>query len=77
MLGIWIDSAGTPFYCTRFRIFAHISCRDHAGGNEDLCKLVKNLTVCGADERIGALNKKVGDGDIIHVSQPYFYELPE
>ena len=41
--------------------------RDHAGGNEDLCKLVKGLTVCGGDERIGGLNKKVEDGDKLKV----------
>ena len=43
-------------------------CRDHAGGNEELCKLIKNVTVCGGDERIGALNKKIHDGDQLHVS---------
>jgi len=40
---------------------------DHAGGNEELCKLVKGLTVCGGDERIGALNKKVEDGDKLKI----------
>lgn len=40
---------------------------DHAGGNEDLCKLIKNLTVCGGDDRIGALNKKVEDGDKLKI----------
>eukprot|EP00057_Strongylocentrotus_purpuratus_P032092 XP_786600.3 PREDICTED: hydroxyacylglutathione hydrolase, mitochondrial-like [Strongylocentrotus purpuratus] len=36
---------------------------DHAGGNEKLVKLASGLTVCGGDDRIGALNKKVGHGD--------------
>ena len=33
--------------------------RDHASGNEKLVSLVPGLTVCGNDERIGALNKTV------------------
>ena len=37
--------------------------RDHAGGNENLVKLVNGLTVCGGDDRIGALNTKVSHGD--------------
>jgi len=40
---------------------------DHAGGNEEMCKLVKGLTVCGGDDRIGALNKKVEDGDKLKI----------
>ncbi|XP_022084961.1 hydroxyacylglutathione hydrolase, mitochondrial-like isoform X2 [Acanthaster planci] len=36
---------------------------DHAGGNKDLVKLVSGLTVCGGDDRIGALNKKVKHDD--------------
>ncbi|XP_031562767.1 hydroxyacylglutathione hydrolase, mitochondrial-like [Actinia tenebrosa] len=36
---------------------------DHAGGNEELVSLVSGLTVCGGDDRIGALNKKVSHGD--------------
>ena len=39
-------------------------CRDHAGGNEELARLVKGLTVCGGDDRIGALSKKVGHEDV-------------
>ena len=42
-------------------------CRDHAGGNEELAGLVKGLTVCGGDDRIGALSKKVGHGDQLKV----------
>ena len=42
-------------------------CRDHAGGNGELAGLVKGLTVCGGDDRIGALNKKVGHGDQLKV----------
>jgi hydroxyacylglutathione hydrolase len=36
---------------------------DHAGGNEELVKLVSGLTVYGGDERIGALNKPVKHDD--------------
>ena len=41
--------------------------RDHAGGNEELAGLVKGLMVCGGDDRIGALNQKVGHGDQLKV----------
>lgn len=40
---------------------------DHAGGNVELAELVKGLTVCGGDDRIGALNKKVTHGDQLKV----------
>lgn len=40
---------------------------DHAGGNKELAELVKGLTVCGGDDRIGALNKKVGHKDQMKV----------
>lgn len=42
---------------------------DHANGNEEMFKLVENLTVCGGDDRIGALNKKVGDGDKFSIGE--------
>jgi len=42
---------------------------DHAGGNEELCRLVKDLTVCGGDERIGALTQKVEEGDHIKIGE--------
>lgn len=45
--------------------------RDHAGGNEELAKLVKGLTVCGGDDRIGALTKKVGHRDQMKVLNSY------
>ena len=45
--------------------------RDHAGGNEELAQLVKGLTVCGGDDRIGALNKKVGHRDQMKVLYSY------
>jgi glyoxylase-like metal-dependent hydrolase (beta-lactamase superfamily II) len=48
------------FYCDN-------SYRDHAGGNEELVKLIPNLVVCGGDDRIGALNKKVSHGDKLQV----------
>ena len=50
--------------------------RDHAGGNEELAGLVKGLTVCGGDDRIGALNKKVGHGDQVKVLHSYKFEIP-
>ena len=45
----------------------YFSSRDHAGGNLELAGLVKGLTICGGDERIGAMNKKVGHGDKLKV----------
>ncbi|XP_061180348.1 hydroxyacylglutathione hydrolase, mitochondrial-like isoform X2 [Saccostrea echinata] len=38
---------------------------DHANGNDKLVKLVprQKIVVCGGDERVPALNKKVGHGD--------------
>ncbi|XP_066293295.1 hydroxyacylglutathione hydrolase, mitochondrial-like isoform X1 [Branchiostoma lanceolatum] len=36
---------------------------DHSGGNEQLTKMVSGLTVCGGDDRVGALTKQVGHGD--------------
>lgn len=49
--------------------------RDHAGGNEELARLVKGLTVCGGDDRIGALNKKVGHGDQLKVCFSVCYRI--
>lgn len=46
--------------------------RDHAGGNEKLAGLVEGLTVCGGDDRIGALNQKVGHGDQLKVQSLSF-----
>ena len=40
-----------------------MSQRDHAGGNEQLVSMVPGLTVCGNDDRIGAMNKRVKHGD--------------
>ncbi len=42
---------------------------DHAGGNADLVKLCPELIVVGGDERVGALTRKVGDGDQLSVGQ--------
>lgn len=42
---------------------------DHAGGNEELVSMVTGLTVCGNDDRIGALNKKVKHGDQFKLGQ--------
>ncbi len=42
---------------------------DHAGGNADLVKLCPDLIVVGGDERVGALTRKVGDGDQLSVGQ--------
>ena len=49
-------------FCPHVYVF-----RDHAGGNEELAGLVKGLMVCGGDDRIGALNQKVGHGDQLKV----------
>jgi len=40
---------------------------DHAGGNEKLATQVKGIEVFGGDDRIPAMTKKVGDGDLIEV----------
>ena len=42
---------------------------DHASGNEKMCQFVPGLTVCGGDDRIGALNKKVTHGDKFNVGK--------
>jgi len=42
---------------------------DHAAGNEEMCKLVKGLTVCGGDDRIVGLNRKVEEGDKIKIGK--------
>ena len=44
-------------------------CRDHSGGNEGLVGLVSGLTVCGGDDRIAAMNKKVNDNDQFKVRE--------
>lgn len=44
------------------------SCRDHAGGNKELFGLLPDLTVCGNDDRIEALNKRVKHNDKFNVS---------
>ena len=45
--------------------------RDHAGGNEQLVSMVQGLTVCGNDDRIGAMNKRVKHGDQFKVTQDH------
>ncbi|XP_028406745.1 hydroxyacylglutathione hydrolase, mitochondrial-like [Dendronephthya gigantea] len=40
---------------------------DHAGGNEELAKLVPGLPVYGGDDRIGALTKKVKHNDELKI----------
>uniref|UniRef100_T1J5N6 hydroxyacylglutathione hydrolase n=1 Tax=Strigamia maritima TaxID=126957 RepID=T1J5N6_STRMM len=42
---------------------------DHAGGNADLVKKVKNLRVCGGDSRIDALTNMVSHGDEFQVGK--------
>jgi len=42
---------------------------DHAGGNEDLAKLVPGLPFYGGDDRIGALSKKVAHGDKLKIGE--------
>ena len=58
-------------FCPNVYVF-----RDHAGGNEKLAGLVKGLTVCGGDDRIGALNQKVGHGDQLKVQLLSFSDDP-
>lgn len=36
---------------------------DHAGGNKELVKALKGITVVGGDDRVDALTKKVQNGD--------------
>ena len=64
------------WYAHIFQLFSKIycdtSCRDHAGGNEELVKLIPDLVVCGGDDRIGALNKKVSHGDKLQVGNLQF-----
>nr|CAD7571698.1 unnamed protein product [Timema californicum] len=50
-------------------IEVRISVGDHAGGNESLVKQVSGLQVCGGDDRIGALTRKVSHGDQLKVGQ--------
>ena len=54
-------------------ISVFVTCRDHAGGNVELTELVKGLTVCGGDDRIGALNKTVAHGDQLKVCNFNYY----
>lgn len=42
---------------------------DHAGGNEQLFKLMPSLTVVGGDDRVGALTRKVTAGDKLTIGQ--------
>jgi hydroxyacylglutathione hydrolase len=42
---------------------------DHASGNEKLVSLVPGLTVCGNDDRIGAMNKRVKHSDQFNVGE--------
>ncbi len=41
---------------------------DHAGGNEKLVSMMSSLLVCGNDDRIGALNRRVKHNDELKVS---------
>jgi len=40
---------------------------DHAGGNEEMLKLVPNIQVVGGDERILAITRKVTKGDLLTI----------
>lgn len=42
---------------------------DHAGGNEEIIAKNKNLIICGGDDRINGLNKKVEEGDRIKIGR--------
>lgn len=46
-------------------IYTHF--RDHAGGNEDLKKILPNVEVYGGDNRIGALTHMVDHGTKFNV----------
>ena len=50
-----------------YKIEKYKSFRDHAGGNEELSKLVPGLPVYGGDNRIGALTNKITHNDEIKV----------
>jgi hydroxyacylglutathione hydrolase len=41
---------------------------DHSGGNDKLVSMVSDLIVCGGDDRIPSINKKVKNNDIVKVS---------
>ncbi len=51
-------------------------CSDHAEGNEKLVSMVTGLTVCGNDDRIGALNKTVKHNDQFKVRIYGFHTHP-
>lgn len=54
--------------CNLTKVFTTHHHWDHAGGNEKLVKkFQKELTVYGGDDRIGALTKKVGQGDRLKI----------
>ncbi|XP_015781610.1 hydroxyacylglutathione hydrolase, mitochondrial isoform X2 [Tetranychus urticae] len=42
---------------------------DHSGGNAELVSKAPGLTVCGFDDRIGALTKKVNHGDTFSIGK--------
>lgn len=45
-------------------------CRDHAGGNEELVKLLPNICVVGGKEdRVAACTYPVKHGDVFRVGQ--------
>ena len=65
-------SSADQFLCTN--VFTHLLVdnftifSDHAGGNEKLAAMVTGLTVCGNDDRIGAMNKRVNHNDQFQVT---------
>jgi hydroxyacylglutathione hydrolase len=40
---------------------------DHSGGNDKLVSMVSDLIVCGGDDRIPSINKKVKNNDIVKI----------
>ena len=46
-------------------------CRDHAGGNLDLVKLLPNTQVLGFDNRVAGLTNLVADGQVFKIGSLY------
>ena len=62
-------SSADQFSCTNFLLVDTCTIfSDHAGGNEKLATMVTGLTVCGNDDRIGAMNKRVKHNDQFKVT---------
>ncbi len=49
--------------------------RDHAGGNKEMAEKRPDLTVCGNDDRIDAMNKRVKNNDQFNVSSAIYFSI--